>query len=189
MDLSKVKLADSVKAGGKFFKIKTDFRTWICFSRILQDKNAVVDDADFVYSDEIPEKENKVEAFQRLLEFYSPKKDLPRNITKQDGEKVLDYDIDADLIFSAFYEQYKIDLLSTDKSGKLIELHWHKFLALLGGLHSTKLNEIMGYRCYKDDEKSDYKKQMQTLKEMWRLPTEADEKAQEDLDNFNKLFE
>lgn len=189
IDLSKVKLPDCIEATGSFFIIKTDFRVWLNFSRIINTKGAVVDDVDFIYKDAIPSVENKKEAFEKLLEFFQPKNVLPRPVGEITGERILDYDLDADLIYAAFFEQYKIDLLATDKNGHLIEMHWHKFLALLSGLHDTKLNEIMGYRCYNPNDKTDYEKQMMQLRNMWELPTEESEKIKEDLEKFNSLFE
>lgn len=188
IDLSKVKLPDCIEAAGSFFTIKTDFRLWLNFSRIVNKKGAVVDDVDFIYTDTIPPAENKKEAFEKLLEFFQPKTPLPRPIGESSGGKVLDYEIDADLIYAAFYEQYGIDLLETDKHGHAVQIHWHRFLALLSGLHNTKLNEVMSWRSWTGDTKTEYGKQMQKLRNAWELPEEKDEKVQEDLEKFNKLF-
>lgn len=186
INLSKVKLPDCIEAAGSFYNIKTDFRSWLNFSRIVNTKGAVVDDVDFIYTDTIPPAENKKEAFEKLLEFFQPKAPLPR---ESSGGKVLDYEIDADLIYAAFYEQYGIDLLATDNHGHaVVQMHWHRFLALLSGLHSTKLNEVMSWRCWSGDTKTEYGKQMQKLRNAWELPEEKDEKVQEDLEKFNKLF-
>ena len=70
-------------------------------------------------------------------------------------------------------------------------MHWHKFLALLAGLHGTKLNDVMGWRCWKGDTKTDYGKAMQNLRNAWALPeaSEEREQVQKDLDSFNSLFE
>ena len=188
IDLSKVKLPDCIEAAGSFFTIKTDFRSWLNFSRIVNTKGAVVDDVDYIYTDTIPPAENKKEAFEKLLEFFQPKTPLPRPIGESSGGKVLDYEIDADLIYAAFYEQYGIDLLETDKHGHAVQIHWHRFLALLSGLHNTKLNEVMSWRSWTGDTKTEYGKQMQKLRNAWELPEEKDEKVQEDLEKFNKLF-
>lgn len=188
IDLSKVKLPDCIEVAGSFFNIKTDFRTWLNFSRTVNTKGAVVDDVDFIYTDKIPPAENKKEAFEKLLEFFQPKNELPRSVGESSGSKVLDYEIDADLIYAAFYEQYGIDLLKTDKHGHAIQIHWHIFLALLSGLHKTKLNEVMSWRSWTGETKTEYGKQMNKLRSAWELPTEKDEKVQEDLEKFNKLF-
>lgn len=189
INLAKVKLPDCIDVDGKFFYIRTDFRVWLNFSRIINTKNAVVDDVDFIYQNEVPPVERKKEAFEKLLEFFQPKAPLPRSIGESSVGKVLDYEIDADLIYAAFYEQYGIDLLATDEHGHAVYMHWHRFLSLLSGLHNTKLNEVMSWRSWTGDTKTEYGKQMQKLRNAWALPEEKDEKVQEDLDRFNKLFE
>lgn len=190
LNLAKVKLPDCIECCGKFFNLKTDFRTWLCFSQTVNNKNAVVDDVDFVYADKIPSPEEKAEAFKQLIEFYMPKSELPRKLgSEEGGEKILDYELDADYIYAAFLEQYGIDLLQTDRNGHVIEFHWHKFLALLSGLHNTKLNEIMSWRGWTGDTKTEYGKQMQKLRNAWELPEKTNENVQKDLDKFNELFE
>lgn len=190
IDLTKVKLPDYIDVDGKFFYIRTDFRSWLNFSRIVNTKGAVVDDVDFIYRDEIPPAENKKQAFTKLLEFFRPKNELPRPVSEGEGEseKVLDYELDADLIYCAFREQYKIDLLETDSSGHVIEIHWHIFLALLDGLHGTKLNSVMEWRSWTGETKTEYGKHMSRLRRAWELPTKESEQVQKDLDAFNSLF-
>lgn len=179
------KLPDHVSAGGKFFLIHTDFRKWLAFSRTLSEKESVIDDADFIYADEIPPKELKKEAFNELMKFYQPQMELPRSSGK--SEKILDYVLDSQLIFAAFWEQYGIDLTATDEAGHFIQMHWHKFLALLSGLHNTKLNEVMSWRCWSGDTKTEYGKQMARLRASWELPPENQKEIDEALDAFNKL--
>ena len=179
------KLPDQIQAGGKFFFIKTDFRTWLAFSEVVNNKDSTLYDVDFVYADAIPSEELKKEAFDRLMDFYQPKTDLPR----ADGskEKVLDYVLDSQLIFAAFMEQYGIDLTATDENGKFIQMHWHKFLALLSGLHNTKLNDVMSWRCWEGDTKTEYGKAMAKLKAAWELPPDNQEEIDRDLEAFNAL--
>lgn len=189
INLAKVKLPDCIEASGSFYKIQTDFRSWLNFSRIVNTKEAVVDDVDFIYTDIIPPAEIKKEAFDKLLEFFQPKNELPRSTRSEEtGGKILDYQIDADLIFAAFYEQYGINLLATDNFGHAVQMHWHVFLALISGLHNTKLNDVMSWRSWSGDTKTEYGKQMQKLRNAWELPEETDNNVQEDLENFNKLF-
>ena len=78
---------------------------------------------------------------------------------------MIDYDTDADLIYAAFMEVYGIDLTEE-------RLHWHKFRALMDGLHGTKLNEVIGYRLYDGSDAGDWKKRMAEFHEMWELPEE-----------------
>lgn len=179
------KLPDHVSAGGKFFLIKTDFRSWLAFSDMIAQKDTTLDDINFIY-EEVPPKEQQKEAFSALMDFYHPKTDLPRS-TGGKGEKVLDYVIDSQLIFAAFMEQYGIDLTATDSKGHFIPMHWHKFLALLSGLHNTKLNDVMGWRCWDGDTKTEYGKSMAKLRASWELPPENQAEIDEALAAFNAL--
>ena len=60
-----------------------------------------------MYVDEKPS--DRQEGFLSLYDFYYEKKELPR-VEGYSGDKVIDYEIDSDLIYSAFYECYNIDL-------------------------------------------------------------------------------
>lgn len=175
LSLIKTGAPEAIKVDGAFFAIHTDFRYWIRFSEILKEKPSYAD-FDFLYTDKKPE--NRKAGFDALFEFYLDQKALPK-IKKEDGlERAYDYELDADLIFAAFYEVYKIDLTEA-------KLHWHKFRALFDGLHGTKLNDVIGYRLYDDSEKKDYKKAMLELKAMWALPEEITEEDQQAIDDFD----
>lgn len=182
MDLIKIKLPSFVEVEGFFYEIKTDFRAWLAFSRLIQDEATSWEILEkTIYLCDPPK--DKEKGLKALLEFYNPPQELPRKTGAGSKAIILDYDIDADLIYSAFYEQYKIDLLETS-------LHWHKFLALLNGLHDTRLNEVMGYRVYDPNDKDDYTKQMQKLKNAWEIIPKAEkEKRKKARDKFNSLLE
>lgn len=186
LDLTKVKLPDSVEVEGSFFNVKTDFRVWLNFGELINNKESTLSDFDYIYENKKPG--NKLKGIEKLIEFYAPPKELPRSTGSDGGEIVLDYKLDAELIYAAFYEVYKIDLLATDEKGKAIPLHWYKFQALLNGLHNTKLNEIMSYRSFEDNPKEtgDYYKQMRKLKRAWRLPQNME--LSEGTKQFNSLF-
>lgn len=95
----------------------------------------------------------------------------------------MDYEIDADLIYSAFLGQYGIDLVDVQ------ELHWHKFLALLNGINSsTKLREIIGYRCYEKDNRKDID-HMEELRYAWEIERPLSEAEEQELQEFSDIFE
>lgn len=175
LSLTKTKAPEAVKVDGVFYTIHTDYRYWISFSKMIQEKHFYYE-YDFLYLEEKPEDREK--GFNALLEFYADKNLLPRIKAQENDKKVLDYELDADLIFSAFYEVYGIDLTETN-------LHWYKFKALLNGLHGTKLNEIISYRLYDENEKSDYKKSMIESRQMWELPEIITEEEQKAIDEFD----
>ena len=91
LTLTKVKLPDCIDVDGKLFSIKTDFRDWLNFSRIVNTKGAVIDDIDYIYVDEVPPAAYKKKAFQKLLEFFQPKAELPRKTPGAETGKVLDF--------------------------------------------------------------------------------------------------
>ena len=175
LSLIKAGAPEAVQVNGAFFAIQTDFRYWIRFSQMLKE-NHTFGDFDFLYKNGAPE--DRTAGFNSLLDFYINKKQLPKVSGESDGTRAVDYELDSDLIFAAFYEVYGIDL--TEET-----LHWHKFRALFDGLHGTKLNEVMGYRLYKPNEKTDYKKTMLELKEMWALPEEITDEEQKEIDDFD----
>jgi len=189
LSLTKVKLPDCINVDGKLFSIKTDFRDWLNFSRVVNTKDAVIDDVDFIYINEVPPAAYKRKAFEKMLEFFQPKSELPRKMPGASAGKVLDYELDADLIYAAFMEQYRIDLMETDEKGHAVQMHWHIFLTLLQGLHNTKLNEIMSWRGWKGNAKTPEGKLMQSLKNAWELPADNQDQINKDLQAFNALFE
>lgn len=187
MDLIKIKMPSNIEVEGVFYDIYTDFRTWLKFDRLLKNEESTYADFDAFYILEKPK--DRAKGLEALIEFYNPPSELPRKIGRGSSEPVIDYELDGDLIYSAFYEQYNIDLMATDKHGKGIYIHWHKFLALLNGLHDTRLNEIMSYRAYDPNDKTDYKKQYEMLKNAWRLPIRESKKDKAAREKFNSLFE
>lgn len=186
-DLLKAKAPDTIEVEGVFYDIKTELRDWLRFSRTLKNEDALLSDFDFIYVDKIPQDRQK--GFSALIEFYNPPRELPRKVGKSNNNTImLDYDLDAPLIYSAFMELYGIDLLATDNKGKLIPIHWHKFLALLEGVHGTKLNDIMGYRAYNPNDRTKYEKQMSDLKKAWEIIPPESKKSREQREKFNSLF-
>lgn len=177
MKLTKAVLPKSIiLENGKIFEIKTEHYHWFRFAEILREKNALLTDFDFIYASRNPEEkpstiEEMQEAYEKLCEFFYEKKEIPRPTGDSDGTKTLDYVIDSDLIYSAFLEQYGIDLISTP-------MHWHKVRALLEGLHNTKLNEIMGFRSWRrtgSGKMTEHEREMQKLKMSWSLPDDEDQ--------------
>ena len=179
LDLTKKVLPSAILVGGSYVKIKTDWRLWVRFTQLLEE-DAAVEDLSFLFQEgTVPEQ--KEECIKALMDFAFPKKPLPRSDGKP-GEKILDYRIDADLIYSAFREQYGIDLIKTD-------MHWHTFSALLGGLHNTKLNEIMSARSYDPNDHTKYEEAQLKMKNAWTLEgvvTSEDEVKKES--DFDKAF-
>lgn len=182
IDLEKMTLPNSIVVLGKDFEIQTDFQYFIIFSRMIKEKHSV-DDFDFFYKDEIPL--NKKHGFLELYKFAYPKKELPRVLDDDiSNEILLDYETDADLIYSAFFHYYNIDLFQKD-----LHLHWYKFQSLLSAIKDTKLNDIMDIRGYKPskNDSPQYKSQMNKLKEMWKIETPLTDEEKQEIEKFEKL--
>lgn len=177
MDLTKRALPNTVMVGGRAYSIYTDFRVWMRFeiavSKMKRGENI---DISYLFKNDMPAYCDLTELFA----FSRPEAPLPRPIHHSNAI-VLDYELDSDLIYAAFLGQYGIDLFEVK------ELHWHKFLALLNGLNdSTKLREVMGYRCY---EKSDDKKDpYEELRRAWEIGLPMSEEEQAELEEFSNLF-
>lgn len=179
-------LPDAVSVNGRDFLIKTDYRVWLRFDRILEEKGlekmTYADLLTVLDDDEVPYQDELEGLLTQILKFYSNQNPCPKNHGGS-GSKVLDYEIDSDYIYSAFLEQYGIDLVD------IPHLHWHKFLALLRGLSDdTMLGKIMSYRGYKNNGNKSYEKQMQELKAIWDLPLKYTEEEQKQIDEFNDYF-
>lgn len=177
--VEKNSLPNVISTGGREFSILTDFRVWMRFEISLT-KMRVGDliPVDYLFSGDRPE----YCRIEDLLEFSRPQNVLPRPVFGRSDVIAIDYELDADLIYSAFLGQYGIDLVDVE------HLHWHKFLALLAGLNdSTKLREVMGYRCY---EKSTEKEDMWRLKlkRAWEIRRTSPEEEAE-LEEFSNLFQ
>ncbi len=177
IDLSKKNLPDSIQVSGRDFKIHTDFQYFVILQRMIKEYHEVKD-FDFFFVDKIPQ--NRQKAVNELIKFMYPKKELPRvDETESDNVNVLDYEQDSDLIYSAFYSYYGIDLMNEN-----LHLHWYKFSALLNGIKETKLNDVIDIRQWKPrkGDSVEYKAQMRKLKSSWELEqvlTEEEKAAEE----------
>lgn len=174
MDLTKSFLPDSVLVSGRTYKIKTGHPYWFRFSQLLGQDKTLLTEFDFLYLSDIPD--DRQAGIDELCNFYYEKKEIPR-VEGDTGDRVLDYDIDSDLIYSAILQCYGVDIYEK-------QIHWHKMRAMLAGLNATRLNDVMGYRCYKGDNKD-----IMRMKRVWALPEimSAEDKAA--LDAFNAQFD
>lgn len=174
MNLAKLKMPDTVEVSGVLFPIHTGHPWWFGFFRNIRDKEAKITDFDYMYIGDPPE--DRKAGFKALLEFGSPKNLLPRTEGDEAGPRLLDYDIDSDLIWAAVMQCYGVDLFQE-------EIHWHKVRAMLSSIHGTRLEEIMGYRCYNGKDVH-----LQKLRRMWELPEIQEEDDKKNLDEFNELL-
>lgn len=169
-------------------KIRTDFRESIKFELLMQDnklsEKEKVKLALNLYYENIEDIET---ALNDMVWFYAGEQNQNKqNTVKQEEnstKQIYSYEFDDKYIYSAFKEQYSIDLNS------IRYLHWWKFKALMSCLNeNTQFVKIMGYRALdlskiKDkEEKARFKK----LKRLYALP---DMRTQEQKEaDFGKAF-
>lgn len=186
--LSKKDLQETIEINGIKIPIRTDFRTWIKFSCILADKKINDVYKSFLLLDTVLfshyENIETDKAINELLKFYFCNKTIPAQ--KKSSNKIgFLFEYDMDLIYAAFMQQYKIDILS-------VELHWWEFKALLNGLtDETKFVEIVGYRVIDLSKIKDKKERqrLQELQEHYKIKDVENTRTQEEIEAelFKKL--
>ena len=170
-----IALPDTITVDGKAYLIKTDFREWLKFAKIVENENATLADLLYLFVDEFPQ----TDFTQELVEFFLNENPLP-NYTDGSSEPILDYLIDSEYIYASFMAEYGIDLISAD-------LHWHQFKALLIGLpDESKIKEIMGMRSYKKSDKSP-DKVAEENKKAWSL-SNVKKNEKEIMEEIRNLF-
>ena len=174
MDLTKACLPDSVEVSGRLYKIHTGHSYWFRFSQILDQEKKYLHEFDHLYVDEVPE--DRQAGVDALAAFFYEKKELPR-VDGESGPNILDYTIDADLLYAGIMQCYGIDLMEK-------QYHWHIVRALIGGLEGTKLNTIIGYRCAKPGKNKD----LARMQRMWALPEKESESRKAELESIESVF-
>jgi hypothetical protein len=190
------KLPHHVDIDGVKYSINHDFKTSIRFELLIQNnplpppKNPehalkmkeIVEKSLLLYYDTIPH--NVDLAIDKILWFY---RGGIENQSKQDnqhgcsiGQRLYSFDYDKAMIFSAFYQQYGLDL--TEKN-----LHWWTFKALFENLTDDtlfgKVKYYRGVEINSNMSKSEQKR-IRKLKEFYALPlTESEQKQLEEFEN------
>lgn len=163
-------------------KVNTNFRSFILFELLMQDKKISNKDKIILtlnlFYETTPTDLKK--AIDGIMWFYTRGKKIKDNTNDNSNnnrkKRVYSFEYDADYIYAAFLDQYNIDLNEIDY------LHWFKFKALFEGLKDeNKICEIMGYRAVdinKIKDKEEQKKYRKLQKE-WALPDERTEEEKE----------
>lgn len=161
--------------------IVSDFRTSILFEQLMKD-NSVNDDVkiELALNLYFPNQYiiNTVDAVNKIIWFYSGGKDIKESSGKSNSSNINIYDFeqDADYIYAAFMEQYKIDLAYIDY------LHWWKFKSLFYGLNKDiQLSKIMFYRSVEltDDMTKNERKFYRDMKRLYALEDMRSEEEKE----------
>lgn len=140
-------LPDTVMVDGREFFIRSDFRISIMFELLIGDTELSKEQKLYqmleLYYETIPA--NIEEAVEQVLNFYACGKQRKENSSrakrKEITSPIYSFEHDDGLIFSAFYDQYGIDLNDIDY------LHWWKFRAMFDALkEDNEIVKIMRYR-------------------------------------------
>ena len=162
-------LPTSFSIDGKKYEFNYDFRTSILFCLLMQDTELTEEEKILqglqLYYPVIPS--NVEEAYEKILYFYSRGNDIEDNkkvkqgkrIFKRNNNRAYDFEVDSDLIFTAFMTQYNINLNKEN-------LHWWEFMALFNSLNDTnEIVKIMNYRTIYINSIED-KKERKTYKQL-----------------------
>lgn len=182
---------NALEISGSIYAIHGDFRAWLQLIRILDKPKDQITAEDvrraleyvfieFPITEDIEDVMDEVTAFiknEKIDEYNDEPLKMADVAEPERAEKVIDYDFDAEYIYSAFMEAYNINL-------RTAELHWIEFMALFNGLPKTcALMEIIGYRSVSNSTYSkmskDEKLHIRNMKRIYALP---DYRTQEEID-------
>ena len=182
-------LPKEIKIEGIGYDINSDFRTSMLFELMMADnelnKKQKIEQALKLYYPKIPQNINL--AVEQLLWFYRCGKDMIKSNGSGKGKstQIYDFNFDDDYIYSAFLDQYGIDLQDIEF------LHWWKFKALFKSLkEDNEIVKIMGYRSMdlskiKDKEqKIHYKK----MKDLYFIQSQISKDEVEKLDSIKEAL-
>lgn len=170
---------DRIKIG-----FDTNFRIGIAFEIMMQNPKYSIQAKTYqalkLFYTETDKIKDVKKAIDDIVWFYScgrsEEKTSQKN-KKGKNKQIYSYEFDNDLIYSAFKNQYNVDLEEIEY------LHWWKFRAMFNGLKSdNRIVEIMGYRAMdlskiKD---KDMKKHYKQLQEENKLPDMRSEEEKEE---------
>ncbi|CAM2828234.1 bacteriophage Gp15 family protein [Hathewaya histolytica] len=183
-------LPTTVNIEGVEYAINSDFRTSILFELLMQDSTIGEEEKIYMalelYYTTIPQNIN--EAIEQMLWFYRCGKNEVKSKGTGKGKSVTQiysFEHDDDYIYSAFLDQYGVDLQDMEY------LHWWKFKAMFKSLkEDNELVKIMGYRAMdlskiKDKEQKNYYKKM---KELYKIPTNISKNEKEKLNKIEEIL-
>lgn len=163
--------------------INTDFRISILFEILMQDQQIQQEikimKALQLYYPNLQQIKDVQKAIEDMLWFYRCGKELANsNKGNNSNNQIYSYEFDDNYIYSAFLQQYNIDLQD------IKYMHWWKFKALFDGLgEDTEIVKIMGYRSVnlskiKDTEKRNYYKKMKRLYALPDMRSQEEKEAE-----------
>lgn len=184
-------LLDNLPNDWNGYPIDTDFRTGIQIMQCLQDEEfeeqeRMIQALSMLFYDEEnrPDVTDAVEGLTWYLNEYNHDKH------KKSNEKIKSFDFDVDQwrIYSAFRQQYGINL-------NIAHLHWFEFMGMLSNLEECAFTRVIDIRTQKIDPKATAKqrkaiceaKSIYALGKAEEITPEQKQKEAEALEVFNKL--
>ncbi len=172
--------------GNKKYRINTDFRTALaCFRAINDDE---IDDIQRAYAvvgllfgTNIPNK-----YIDQALEKAKIYLSCGKQVDVDDSKIDMDYEEDYDYIVASFEYCYHINLEESN------DISWHYFFSLLNGLDNkcilNKVRDIRNFDLSKITNQGE-KEKMMIAKEKLSLKKQITREEQDEIDEFNSLFE
>lgn len=170
IDLSRKGLPNAIEVDGKLYFIKTDFRIWLNFSKIIKK------DYTELFLDDVPDFTEETES--QLLLFYINPEVTPNDSSNEDlDENIFDFLLDGSYIYASFMSVYNIDLIDIEN------LHWHKFLALFRSLpEDSMIKQIISFRSYNPSDSRKKEKDVRVrLKDVWSLKAYKNKEKNSDI--------
>lgn len=165
------------------YPINTDFRVGIQITQASVDTelNSIEKIQVFallLFKDKTPNAEGIAECVDWFLNGWY--RDHPT--TTESRTPLMDFDVDAGRIYSAFLSQYQIDL-------NIEDMHYWRFMYLLSNLEECAFTRIVDIRAREMNDKmsKEERAQLQKAKKIYTLVV-ADEAEQEATDNFLKAL-
>ena len=173
-------LPKSVSINSKEWFVDTDFRAWIRFEEVLTDSSIKDEWKLLILCNSVSldpcvlnyYKEEDV--FNALFSFYRMFKPRLKASTSRNDEIPYKYSSDIGYVYSAFLQQYGINILKSD-------MHWFEYKSLFDSLtDATKFVQIIGYRMQDVSKmEKEQKKQAIELKKMYQIVDEEYEEEKE----------
>lgn len=156
------KLPHTLEINNKEITINTDYRVFVKFELEMQgnDTKKAIRNVLSAFYPAFLLNNITMEMVDKFIWFYKCGKTDEQKGKNKKGSKdrAFDYEIDDNLIYSAFMETYQIDLSKY--------MHWWKFKALFDGLNSeTEFCKRKSYRIYNGKDKN-----LLELKDYYKLP-------------------
>ena len=169
------------------YKIKTSFKQGIKFELLMQDRDLSKKEQielalSLFYSENDLKKIKTPKEIEKRIEdivwFYKCGKEEKTSLKREKNKEkqIYSYEFDDNKIYSAFIQQYNIDLQKND-------LHWWQFKSLFESLtEKTQIVQIMGYRALDITKIKDKKekKRYKELQEIYKLPDMRTEEEKEE---------